>query len=298
MTKEIDTPLLTVAYEEDGDPGATPIVLVHGFPDDARTWDRVSAPLVRAGYRTIRPYVRGFGRTRFRDATTMRSGQIAAFAEDLVAFTDALRLDRYMLVGHDWGGRASYAVASLHPERLLGLVICAVGYATGAPVKDAGNALATEQARAFWYQWYFHTAQGRAALERDRGGFCRELWKKWSPSWKFSKAEYERTARSFANPDFVDVAVHSYTYRWGNAPADPRYAATEAKMAEGPKIRVPTTVLIGAEDGAALAKSSLGKEKHFAAAYKRRVLPGCGHFIPRERASEVAAAVRRHLTSL
>jgi len=285
--KSVRTPRLQIGYEERGDPDAPPIVLAHGFPDDAREWDRVVEPLMANGYWTLAPYTRGYGATRFLDKNAPRSGQFAALAQDIIDFADALGLGRFTLVGHDWGARASYVVAALWPERLKGLVVCPTGYGTGRPEQQ----MSVAQVQAYWYQWFFCTDRGPAALESDRGAFCRALWKIWSPSWNFEEREFEATAESFDNPDFVPVVIHSYRYRWGHASPDPRYADLEAHMAGLPPISVPTTLLHGAEDGASLPESSENKEKHFSSVYKRIVVPGAGHFVPREKPEPVIEAI-------
>jgi pimeloyl-ACP methyl ester carboxylesterase len=289
-TRYARTPRLEIAYEERGDPQGEPVILVHGFPDDARTWDAVTGKLADAGYRALIPYVRGFGETRFLDEDTSRSGQLTALGQDLIEFADSLGLERFTLVGHDWGARAAYVAAALRPDLTSGLVALAVGYGTNDPDQQ----LSLEQIRSYWYQWYFNMEQGRAALEADRRGFCRRLWEIWAPNWRFDEETFEATALSFDNPDFVEVAIHSYSHRWGNAPGDPAYDRLEERFADPPPIEVPTTVLMGADDGATLPETSAGKEHLFTKAYERRVLTGVGHFIQRESPDVVAEAVLNH----
>jgi pimeloyl-ACP methyl ester carboxylesterase len=287
MVKKVETSRLEVVYEERGDPDSPPIVLVHGFPDDAKTWDRVSEPLAEAGYRTISPYVRGYGETRFRDGNVPRSGQIAALGRDLIEFTDALDLDRFVLVGHDWGARAAYIFASLHPERVSSLVALAVGYGTNSP----DQRLSPAQTQNYWYQWFFNMERGRKELSENRRAFCEHLWRVWSPNWDFSDEEFEATARSFDNEDFVDIAIHSYRHRWASAEGDPAYDELEKRLENPPKIHVPTTLIMGGADGATLPETSEGKEGFFTKEYERRVLPGVGHFIQREAPEAVAEAI-------
>ena len=287
MTKRVRTSSLEVAYEDRGSPQAEPIILVHGFPDDIRTWDGVVAPLVDAGYRTLTPYLRGFGPTRFLEETALRTGQLAALGQDVIEFADAVGIERFMLVGHDWGARAAYIVAASWPERVRGLIALSVGYGTSTP----RDRLSYDQARAYWYQWYFGLERGRVALEQDRRGLCRWLWSTWSPDWHFDEATFETTARSFDNPDFVEVSIHSYRHRWGDAPGDHRYDGIEARIAGLPRIGVATTVLHGADDGATFPETSAGKEQHFTGPYDRRVIDSVGHFVQRERPHAVVDAV-------
>lgn len=283
--RRVSTPILDIAYEAAGD-GATAAVLVHGWPDDPRAWDGVTSRLHRAGVRIVAPYLRGFGPTRFRDAGTLRSGQISALVQDLLDLLDALGTERVLLVGHDWGARAAYGVAALAPERLLGLVACSVGYGTNSPAQQ----LPFDQARAYWYHWYFALERGREALARDRRDFVQRIWRLWAPSWRFDDAELDATAPSFDNPDWVDVTIHSYRHRWGEAAGDLRYDELEQRLAASAPVAVPTVMLHGAEDGATLPEASAGKERFFTAGYRREVLPGIGHFVPREAPEAVAQA--------
>ncbi len=283
------TPHLEIAYEERNPRANDVIVLVHGFPDDARTWDALLAREPFAHARTIVPWLRGFGETRFRDAGTPRQAHASALARDVVDLLDALGIERCTLVGHDWGARASYGAAVLAPERIAALVALGVGYGTNVP----GQTLSYAQAQAYWYQWYFATSRGEAALRDDARGLCRHLWQTWSPSWTFTGAEYERTALSFATPDFAKIVTHSYRHRWGFAHADlgdPRAADDDRRLGALPSIDVPTLVLHGAQDGATLLEATEGREDSFAAYYERVIVPGAGHFVQREAPQAVAAA--------
>ena len=275
--KTLQTPLLEVAYLEAGPADGRPVVLLHGWPDDARTWGAVAGPLAASGWRTLAPYLRGFGPTRSRDALTRRSGQMTAIAQDARDFADALGLSRFTLVGHDWGGRAAYQFAANWPERLDRMVTLSVPYG-GGPSQPMPPA----QRRAYWYQWFFGTEQARHALEEDRNTLCRFLWETWMPAQNFREEWLAEAAKSWDNPDWLEVTLHSYRYRWGRALPDPRYDALEATQLLTPPIRVPTTLLHGAEDGATLLASTEGQEDSFTAGYRRVVLPGVGHFPQRE----------------
>ncbi|HLI28205.1 MAG TPA: alpha/beta hydrolase [Chloroflexota bacterium] len=286
--RTVATKVLEIAYEDRGSGARGVVVCLHGWPDDVRTWDRVVEPLVAAGYRVLCPYLRGYGPTRLRPGVP-RSGQIAALGQDAVDFLEALDLRAVVLVGHDWGARAAYVAAVLRPERLRALVALSVGYGTSRPEQ----ALSFEQARQYWYQWYFALEQGRQALARDRRDFTRRLWRLWSPSWRFSEAEFAATAAAFDNPDWLEVTIHSYRHRWGLVAGDPRYAALEQRLARTEPVLVPTIVLHGADDGATLPETSAGKEAFFPRGYQREVLAGVGHFPQRERPEVVVAACLR-----
>jgi len=285
----VRTPTLEIGYKEWGEAGGAPVVLLHGFPDDAHAWDGVAPSLAARGCRVLAPYLRGYGPTRFLDAAAPRMAQQAAIGQDLLDFLDALGIERAALAGYDWGGRAACIAAILAPARVRALVTIG-GYNvqnTLAPPRPA----AAEDERAYWYQWYFNTERGRLGLEANRREICRLLWRDWSPGWRFDDATFERTAIAFDNPDFVPVVIHSYRHRHGNAPSDPRFDAIERRLAERPRIEVPSMILHGRDDGVDVPRHS---EKHpalFPDGTERRVIPDAGHFLPREQPGAVVEAL-------
>jgi pimeloyl-ACP methyl ester carboxylesterase len=287
--KRIRTSVLDIAYEESGPADGAPVFLMHGFPDDVRTWDGVAAPLAAKGCRVIVPYLRGYGPTRFVSAGTMRSGQQGAIGSDLKELMDVLDIGRATLAGYDWGGRAACIVAALWPERVRGLVsIC------GYNIQDIAKNVQPEAADfewRYWYQWYFNTARGVAGLAANRHDLCRLIWKMWSPNWHFDDATYAATGAAFDNPDFVDIVIHSYRHRYRAAPSDPTYETIERRLAFRPKIAVPSVVLHGAADGVDLPVLSENAAAQFTAAYRREVVPVAGHFFPREAPEKVVEAV-------
>lgn len=293
VLQTIRTSSLEIAYEVTGPPSGIPIVLLHGWPSDAHDYDRVARVLSITGCRVMVPWLRGFGATRFLDPSTPRSGQQAALGADLRDFLEALGIEKAILCGYDWGGRAACIVAALWPERVRGLVSM-TGYnlqniaASGRPAPPAFE-------HRLWYQWYFQTERGRAGLERNRREFCKLLWKLWSPNWQFDDATFEASAASFDNPDFVAVTIQSYRHRYGNAPGDPALAEIETRLASQPTIVVPTIVLHGAEDGVAPPETSENHDRFFKGSYDRRIVPVAGHFIPREAPDDVIQAIRNLL---
>jgi len=289
VPKHVTAGVLDVAYEETGAPGGRPVVLLHGFPYDARAYDEVAPRLAEAGCRVLVPYLRGYGPTRFLSAATPRSGQQAVLAHDLLAFLDALSIASAVLAGYDWGGRAACIVAALWPERARGLVT-----GNGYNVQDIPRALEPqppERESALWYQYYFHSERGRAGLQANRYELCKLLWHQWSPSWRFDEATYARTAASFENPDFVEVVIHSYRHRFALVEGDPAVEDTERRLAAQPPITVPTITLHGSDNGVSPAASSERHARHFKGSYERRVLPGVGHNLLQEAPAQFAAAV-------
>ena len=229
----------------------------------------------------IVPHLRGFGPTRFLNRTTPRSGQQAALGNDLHELMDALSVDR--------GGRAACIVAALWPERVRGLVTVNAYNIQNIP--GAGKPTAPAQEHRLWYQWYFQMERGRAGVEANRRELCQLLWRLWSPHWSFDDATFDRSAASFDNPDFVAVTIHSYRHRYGNAAGDSKLNEIEQRLAQQPKISVPTIVLQGEADGAHPPGSSEHHAAFFSGPYQRRVLPRIGHNPPQEDPRSFADAV-------
>jgi len=278
--RHVRTSVLDLAFEEHGPQDGEPVVLLHGFPYDPRGYDAMAPELATRGYRVIVPYLRGYGPTRFLSTATLRSGQQAALARDLLELLDVLSIERAALVGYDWGGRAACIVAALWPQRVRCLVT-----GNGYNIQDIAGSVtpqAPEKEYRLWYQYYFHSPRGYAGLTANRGELCRLLWRLWSPSWRFDDDTYARSALSFDNPDFVDVVSHSYRHRFDYVPGDPALEDIERDLAERPTIAVPTIALWGADDGVGPPSAEDRDARRFSGHYERRVLPGVGHNIPQE----------------
>lgn len=295
VPNHIRTSVLDIAYEASGAADGAPVLLMHGWPYDPRCYDDVVPALVAAGCRVIVPYLRGFGATRFRSADTPRSGQQGALGNDLRELMDALAIERALIAGYDWGGRAACIVAALWPERVRGLVTV-----NGYNIQDIAAAKQPQspaQERRFWYQWYFQTERGRQGLNANRRTLCRLLWELWSPHWTFDDATFERSASSFDNADFVAVTIHSYRHRYGNATGDPGLEQIEQRLLAKPKIVVPTIALQGDADGVLGPEASERHAAFFTGPYQRRLLPRIGHNPPQEAPQAVADAVLELLTA-
>ena len=280
LIQNIKTPTLTVAYEEHGPATGDPILLLHGFPYSPRGYDEIAPALAARGYRVIVPYLRGYGPTRFNSPDTLRSGQQAALAQDLLDLMDALALPKAALCGYDWGGRAACIVAALWPERVRCLVT-GDGYNL-QNIPGSTQPQAPETEHRLWYQYYFHTPRGVEGLTKNRRDLCELLWKLWSPTWARGPERYPLSAPAFDNPDFVEVVIHSYRHRFMYAPGDPALAWMEEALTRQPSISVPTISLCGADDGVGPAEEIDEDIEHFTGFYERRVLAGVGHNIPEE----------------
>jgi pimeloyl-ACP methyl ester carboxylesterase len=288
----LTTDLLDISYTDsraDGGGDGPPVLLLHGWPDSPRTWREVATRLTGAGYRTIVPALRGFAPTRYRDPHTPRTGQVVALARDALDLADGLGLDRVAVVGHDWGARAAYAMAALWPERVSRLVPVSVGYEPGGGLPNF------EQARLWWYQWFQTLDAGAEAVGRDPIGFARLQWDTWSPPGWYEAAEFDATAEAFEHPDFVPTTLHYYRVRWGASPRDPAYEELEQKLARATTLSAPTLLIHGGSDTCIAPEQTEGRAGKFTAGYRRVVVPGAGHFVPREAPGTVADLVLDHL---
>jgi pimeloyl-ACP methyl ester carboxylesterase len=285
--KTIDAGVLATSYLEDGPPEGWPVILSHGFPFDVHAYDEVVPLLTIQGARVIRPFLRGYGPTRFLSADTLRSGQQAALGSDLVALVGALRLQAVILAGYDWGGLASCVTTALWPERVTGLVSLA-SYDI-IDVERLRHAYEPSVEHALWYQHLFQTERGRECLASHRRELCRMLWRQWSPNWHFDEATFERTAVSFGNPDFVDVVIHAYRHAFGLAAGDPAYEELEERLARQPRISVPTVTLDGASD-TLKPDGTADQAAMFTGRHQHRVVDA-GHNLPQEAPAAFADAV-------
>lgn len=245
--RTVATPLLDIGYFEAGDSNGPVAVLLHGFPYDAHACVEAGDLLAAEGWHVLAPWLRGFGPTTFRSPSTVRSGEQAALGSDLVAFLDALNVERATFAGYDWGGRAACVVAALWPERVAGL-ITAFGYNIFLTEQMIKPGPPDEEANR-WFCFYFHSPRGEAGLRQYTRPLLRQIWEQASPKWRLDDATFDRTATAYENPDFVSVVIHSYRHRYGMAPGDPQYAELEERLSSRPVIDAPTVVLICDSDG-------------------------------------------------
>jgi pimeloyl-ACP methyl ester carboxylesterase len=287
--KQVDAGLLSVSYAEAGPAAGPPVILLHGWPYDIHSFEEVAPILAGKGYRVIMPYLRGYGGTRFLSPDTMRNGQPAALATDATALIDALKIDRAILAGFDWGARTADIVAALWPKRVAGLVAVS-GYLIGS--QAAGKVpLPPEAELQWWYQFYFATERGRLGYDQHRHDFAKLIWKIASPKWAFDDATFDRSAAALDNPDHVAIVIHNYRWRLGLADGERQYDAIEQRLAAAPAIGVPTITMEGDANGAPHPPPAAYRPK-FAGEYEHRTASGgIGHNLPQEAPKDFAQAV-------
>jgi pimeloyl-ACP methyl ester carboxylesterase len=287
--KQIDAGLLNVGYAEAGPANGSPIILLHGWPYDIYSFVDVAPVLASSGYRVIVPFIRGYGTTRFLSDGTVRNGQPSAVAVDIVALMDALKIDKPILAGFDWGARTANIIAALWPERCKAMVSVS-GYLIGS--QESGRMPLPPSAELeWWYQFYFATDRGRDGYDKYRHDFSKLIWRLASPKWDFDDATYDRSAAAFDNSDHVAVVIHNYRWRLGLAEGEPKYDDLEKRLAQAPAITVPTITLEGDANGAphpdpaSYAAKFSGKYEH------RTITGGIGHNLPQEAPEAFAQAV-------
>ena len=287
--KQINAGVLNIGYAEAGPSGGPPVILLHGWPYDIHSFIDVAPLLASTGYRVIVPYVRGYGTTRFLANDTLRNGQPSALAVDTIAFMDALKIEKAVLGGFDWGARTANIIAALWPERCKAMVSVS-GYLISS--QESGRMpLPPKNELEWWYQYYFATERGRAGYEKYTKDFAKLIWQIASPKWKFDNATFERTAASFDNPDHVSIVIYNYRWRLSLAEGEPKYDDLEKRLAAFPVITVPTITLQGDADGAPRPDPS-SYAKKFSGKYSHRLIKGgIGHNLPQEAPQAFAAAV-------
>lgn len=278
-----DTPDLHITFDETGARDGHPVLLLHGWPDDASTWKDMSVLLQERKLRLIAPYLRGFGGTTFRDQRTLRTANGAVLAMDAIDLLDRLGIDRFSVVGHDWGSNIAEALAIGWPDRVARIALL-----SSLPRMGGLKTPTFQQAQRYWYHWFMATKRGSEAIAADPHGFARIQWENWGPDGWFDEATFEAVARSFDNPDWVAITLHSYRVRWGEADPDPQSAWLEDRIKETRSLSLPSIYFQGAEDGVNPPELSENLHERFSGPFDRILLQNVGHFPQREDPETVA----------
>jgi pimeloyl-ACP methyl ester carboxylesterase len=285
--KQINAGVLNIGYAEAGPVNGVPVILLHGWPYDIHSYVDVAPMLASSGYRVIVPYLRGYGTTRLLSNETARNGQQSAIALDIIALMDALKIEKAILGGYDWGARAADVIAALWPERCTALVSVS-GYLI-INLDTNLQPLPPPAELGWWYQYYFATERGLLGYQRNTHDFNKLIWKIASPKWNFDDATFDRTAASFNNPDHVGIVIHNYRWRLSLVKGDPQYQSLEQKLSGGPIITVPT-ITISSDFDAAASDGAAYRQK-FSGQYSHQVLKDIGHNVPQEAPEAFAKAI-------
>jgi pimeloyl-ACP methyl ester carboxylesterase len=285
--KQINAGVLNIGYAEAGPANGPPVILLHGWPYDIHSYVDVAPILASSGYRVIVPYLRGYGTTRFLSNETFRNGQQSAVALDIIALMDALKIERAILGGYDWGARTADVVAALWPERCKALVSVS-GYLI-INLKANLQPLPPAAELGWWYQYYFATERGLLGYTQNTHDFNKLIWKLASPKWHFDDVTFDRTAASFNNPDHASIVIHNYRWRLSLAKGDPQYDSLEQKLAGAPVITVPAITISSDFDGA--ASDGAAYRQKFSGQYSHQVLKDIGHNVPQEAPEAFAKAI-------
>ncbi|WAL68712.1 alpha/beta hydrolase [Amycolatopsis cynarae] len=278
QVKQITAGVVDMGYFEFGPATGQPVVLLHGWPYDPYSYADVAPLLAAQGYRVIVPFLRGYGSTTFRSPQTVRNGQQSAIALDVIALLDALKIDKAVFGGYDWGSRTAAIIAVLWPERVKALVAVSGYLIVNLTANQQPLAPAAEL--GWWYQYYFATERGVLGYTRNRHDFTKLIWKNASPAWNFDDATFDRSAAAFDNPDHVAIVVHNYRWRLSLAPGEPQYDSYEQKLQAAPPIAVPAITIGSDFDGA--AANGVAYRGKFTGKYAHRVFTGIGHNVPQE----------------
>ncbi|MES2253420.1 MAG: alpha/beta hydrolase [Pseudomonadota bacterium] len=287
---DLQTDRLSISYRDTGPRHGKAVLLLHGWPDDSSTWDAVAEKLNVGGLRTVIPNLRGFGETRFLSETEMRTANSGVLAMDAVALMDGLGIETFSVAGHDWGSNIAEALAVGWPDRVDGIAMLST------PTQLGGSPVpAARHARPEWWSRWFH-AGGRGAnrVRKDRKGFAHAMWKNWSPPGWFDEETFDQVARSFENPDWVDVTLHAYRTRWGEASPDADSIWLEDMMRETRSLSLPALVFQGAEDGIIRPEATQRIADKFDGPFEYVLMPDVGHFPTREAPDMVGDMLTEH----
>ncbi len=292
MIHHASTDVLNIAFMEQGADDKPPVLLLHGWPDDATTWDHVMPRLMTAGYRVIVPFLRGFGLTRFHSDHTPRTGNSGIHALDMIALMDSLNIEKFSVIGHDWGSNIAECLAVGWPGRVERIALLSTPPRLGGMPTPPFH-----HAQLEWYHWFMATRRGEQAVRENPIGFAHIMWENWSPRDWFTEEQFEEVAESWKNPDFVDITLHSYRSRWDEAEPDPKSVKLEEKVKNTSTLLLPVLYIQGEEDGVNPPWVSEKVHEKFIGPFQRIVMPGVGHFPSREAPALLSSYLTRFLNN-
>lgn len=274
---------LDITFFETGAQHGKPVLLLHGWPDDATTWNGVAERLKDRDLRFVIPYLRGFGPTTFRSDSALRTANGGILAMDAIALMDGLGIEQFSVVGHDWGSHIAECLAIGWPDRVE-----KIAQLSSTPRMGGLRTPPFRQSQLYWYQWFMATKRGAEAIAKDPKGFARIQWENWAPDGWFDEATFGAVAKSFENLDWVAITLHSYRVRWDEAESDPRSLWLEQRVKETESLSLPAIFIHGKEDGVTPAVMSEAVHQKFSGLFQRILLQNVGHFPQREDPETVA----------
>jgi pimeloyl-ACP methyl ester carboxylesterase len=268
------------------DEGRGPVILlVHGFPDIATTFVPLMERLAAAGHRVIAPWLRGYYPTtsgRFFDEGTL--------VADAIALLEALGIDRVDAVGHDWGADVVYGLGAVRSDSVRTAVAMAVPHTVAL---RANRRKAYRQLQRSFYVWMFQVSGlAETVVPEADWAFIRNLWRDWSPGWQPPEEHIRAVVETLSRPGVLAAVLSYYRALFDPGLRDPERAELLAAVEEGP-VRVPTLLLMGANDGCVGREMAEGAEAAFEADYRLESLGGVGHFLHLEKPDRVAGLVLR-----
>lgn len=262
---------LRFAYIEQG---SGPLVLMlHGFPDTAHTWDDLRSRVAAEGYRAVSPYMRGY----HPSAIPAADADQETLARDALALIEALGARDAVIIAHDWGAAAAYGAAALGPDRVKKLFV--IGIPHPATLKPTLKKL--------WGVRHFAAYKLPGAAKRfARNDFAAlpAIYRRWSPTWNPEPREFDAVRASFSNPASLNAAF-GYYRKLSPIPS----ASLKARIA------VPVVAFAGLDDPVAEPKDYRRAARMFENEYIVEEVRG-GHFMHREHPEAVAERVLAHLT--
>jgi len=265
--------------------GSGPLVLLlHGYPDNAHSWEHQMEALASTGYRAVAPFMRGYPPTEvphdgFFDRATLAM-DVKCLLEELNGGKPAF------LVGQDWGAAISYGVLGAFGEMIRRAVILAVPHP--AQVKRTLRRSPKHAIRSFhWFLFQLPWLPERILRARDLA-FVEFLWWLWSPAYT-DRAHVADIKRMMAEPGVIEATLSYYRSMFRAKFQDQTPALREVRAALDRAISVPTRVLCGSRD---MRKEMLPKQSDlFRGPYEWSIVEGAGHFLHRERPDEVNKAI-------
>jgi pimeloyl-ACP methyl ester carboxylesterase len=264
------------AYLEQGE--GPLVLLLHGFPDSARTWSHQMPALAAAGYRAVAPYLRGYPPTEIpRDGFY----DLGTLATDVAELIRALGGGRpAYLAGQDWGATIGYAVLAAFPELVRRAVIIAVPH----PAEVATSLLQPKHVHRSFHWFFFQLPElPEKALAANGFAFIDYLWEYWTAAGFRDAAHVAEVKRMLAEPGVLTATLAYYRAKFDPRKTDPRLEALRTRIDR--PISVPTLALCGSDD--LRAELMTDQARHFTGEYRFELVPGAGHFPQCENPAEV-----------